>query len=251
MSEQSIYNALRSGGLSAAGACGMMGNMWAESVMKPNNVQDHSPIGDSDYTYMVDNGIISRAEFCNGKYGYGLCQWTHPSRQAGLYDYAKSLNVSISNEQMQCDYCLMELHTAEFANVYDFLCTTNDVAEAAKIVCADFEKPAVNNFAVRINAAQRFYNQFADGEVYTEPPTIPDTQLLLSVDVRVLKKGDKGRDVFLLQCGLVDMGYDCGLPDGDFGRKTEEAVKQLQRSNGLSCSGVADLPTWNIILKPR
>lgn len=256
MSEQTIYEALRKGGLSAAGACGMMGNMYAESAMRSNNVQDNCMMSDYDYTYNVDNGVMTRWQFMADSYGYGLCQWTSSDRKDGLYMLAKEKGVSISDEAMQCEFCLYELKG--YKDLYKFLCTTDDIAKAAERVCAEFERPAINNFAIRINAAQKFYNQFADQQVEkpckedTCPiPELAGTQLLLSVDVRMLQKGDLGRDVFLLQAGLSDMGYKCGLPDGDYGKLTEEAVKELQRANGLSCSGVADLPTWNIILKPR
>ena len=58
MSEQTIYNALRAGGLSPAGACAMMGNMYCESGLRSDNVQDNCAMGDSDYTWNVDNGGI-------------------------------------------------------------------------------------------------------------------------------------------------------------------------------------------------
>lgn len=256
MSEQSIYQALRNGGLSAAGVCGMMGNMYAESAMRSNNVQDNCMMSDYDYTYNVDNGVTTRWQFMSDSYGYGLCQWTSSDRKDGLYMLAKEKGVSISDEAMQCEFCLYELKNHK--ELYEFLCTTDDIAKAAERVCAEFERPKYNNFAVRINAARKFFNQYADQQV-EKPckedacpiPELAGTQLLLSVDVRMLQKGDLGRDVFLLQSGLTDMGYDCGLPDGDYGINTEEAVRELQKDNGLSCSGVADLPTWNIILKPR
>ena len=72
-----------------------------------------------------------------------------------------------------------------------------------------------------------------------------------TVNVRVLQKGSLGRDVFLLQAGLYDMGYDCGLPDGDFGINTEEAVRELQRASQLEPTGKADQTVWQIILSKR
>ena len=261
MSEENIYNILRSGGLSAAGACGVMGNMDAESGMISYRVQgDYKAPYDFSltYTYDVDAGNIIEHDFIyNGPNGggYGLCQWTSWDRKAGLYKMAKDTGVSVGDESMQCGFCLYELRS--YKDLYSFLCTTNDLAKAAERVCAEFERPAINNFAVRINAAQKYYNLFGSNthidctEDACPIPDLEDTQLLLSVDVRLLGKGDLGRDVFLLQAGLADMGYDCGFPDGDFGKLTEDAVKELQRDHQLSCSGVADIPTWNIILKPR
>lgn len=249
MSEQTIYNVLRSGGLSPAGACGVMGNMDAESSMIPSNVQDNCTLGDHDYTYAVDNGIMSKEQFIRDSYGYGLCQWTSWDRKEGLYNLAKGKGVSIADEQMQCEFCLYELKG--YKNLYEFLCTTDDIAKAAERVCAEFERPAVNNFAVRINAAKKFYNEFADQTV--EKPCDDDACPIeqaetCNVAVRVLKKGDLGRDVYLMQCGLFDMGYDCGMPDGDYGVNTEGAVKKLQGDNEMIQSGIADWFVWQTIL---
>lgn len=246
MSEQTIYNALRAGGLSPAGACAMMGNMWAESALRSNNVQDNCMMSDSDYTYNVDHDIISKETFANGKYGYGLCQWTFPSRAAALYDYARTFGVSIGDEQMQCGFCIEELKRY-YVGLYRDLCTTNNLPEATKRICAEYEQPAVNNFADRINAAQRYFNQLANGDCSDACPIeIPEETS--AINVRILKKGCFGRDVFLLQAGLLDMGFDCGFPDGDFGKNTEEAVRQLQKANSLEETGVADWFVWQTVL---
>lgn len=47
---------------------------------------------------------------------------------------------------------------------------------------------------------------------------------------KVLKKGSKGDDVRRLQNLLNLLGYNCGNADGDFGAKTETAVKAFQKA---------------------
>lgn len=55
----------------------------------------------------------------------------------------------------------------------------------------------------------------------------------------ILKKGSKGADVKKVQLLL-------GLnPDGDFGIKTEIAVKNWQKNNGLMADGIVGINTWN------
>lgn len=254
MSEKLIYQTLRDGGLSPCGACAMMGNMWAESGLRSNNVQDNCPMSDSDYTYNVDNGIISKWQFETDRYGYGLCQWTLDSRKDALFLFAKAKGVSISDEAMQCEFCLGELRE-DFDGLYKYLCTTEDLPKATERICAEFERPAVNNFSVRINAAQRYYNQLVGSDGGCDGDSCPigiPADEICSVNVRVLKKGDLGRDVYLLQCGLNDAGYTCGKADGDFGRNTENAVKELQKAKGLEpVSGIADAAVWAEILKVR
>lgn len=254
MSEQTIYNALRAGGLTPAGACAMMGNWAAESELIPNNVENRCTLGDFDYTMAVDTGTISRYQWKVDAYGYGLAQWTFPSRKEGLYDLAKKKGVSVGDEQTQCEYCIQELHADEFISLYKYLCTTDDLAEATKRICTDYEMPKINNFAERINAAQRYYNQLVDGDVVCGEDSCPieiPTEDTCVINVRILGKGSKGRDVFLLQAGLFDMGYDCGIPDGDFGRNTEAAVKQLQKANDIEVTGIADWFVWQTVLNVR
>ena len=55
----------------------------------------------------------------------------------------------------------------------------------------------------------------------------------------LLKKGDNNEDVKKLQ---IKLGVD---PVGNFGPKTEEAVKAWQRANGLTDDGVVGDGTWN------
>lgn len=77
-------------------------------------------------------------------------------------------------------------------------------------------------------------------------PTLPE-----------LKVGSKEGYVKCLQRQLIAMGYDCGgkkdllgreKPDGEFGEKTEEAVKDVQRKNGLKADGIVGEKTWPFVL---
>lgn len=53
-----------------------------------------------------------------------------------------------------------------------------------------------------------------------------------------LMRGSKDEEVEALQNMLYDMGYLSEMADGQFGGKTEEAVKEYQRSTGLEETGV-------------
>ena len=78
MSNRTIYDALRAAGMTAEGACGLMGNMMAESAMRSNNAQDSYGVDDAAYTFSADAG---QNNFCNDSIGYGLCQWTSADRK--------------------------------------------------------------------------------------------------------------------------------------------------------------------------
>lgn len=74
------------------------------------------------------------------------------------------------------------------------------------------------------------------------PPPEPGTK-------PTLRRGDKGAYVTLAQTELRNKGYDlgsCGV-DGDFGRATEAAVKQLQKDAGLVQDGVIGPRTWAVL----
>lgn len=53
----------------------------------------------------------------------------------------------------------------------------------------------------------------------------------------ILKKGSKGAQVVQLQELLNHLNYNCGDADGDFGGKTENALKRLQANNMLQING--------------
>ena len=74
----------------------------------------------------------------------------------------------------------------------------------------------------------------------------------VNVTLDVLKKGSKGEQVKTLQRMLCAMGYSLGAKkpvDGDFGTKTDAAVKSYQKNNGLTVDGIVGEKTWNKLLK--
>lgn len=74
----------------------------------------------------------------------------------------------------------------------------------------------------------------------------------LSMDVmpETLRKGSQGKAVAYLQALLNAAGYDCGLIDGKYGTKTENAVKALQEVNALKVDGICGPATWAALVKP-
>ncbi len=60
---------------------------------------------------------------------------------------------------------------------------------------------------------------------------------------RVLKIGDKGKDVLAIEQRLYLMGYDIDLPDEEYDEKTYNAINRLQKTTGLYPYGVADITT--------
>ena len=75
-------------------------------------------------------------------------------------------------------------------------------------------------------------------------------QEVCKVEVKVLRKGAKGRQVKALQTLLIGYGYSCGSSgvDGDFGSATDKAVRAFQKAKGLTVDGVVGPATWGKLL---
>lgn len=75
-------------------------------------------------------------------------------------------------------------------------------------------------------------------------------QKTVDMDVPVLKKGAKGKNVQAMQILLLGYGFamdDYGA-DGSFGGVTERALKAYQTANGLEADGSCGRKTWEKLL---
>ena len=252
MSAQTIFFKLVEAGMSPEGACAMLGNMQAESGLRANNVQDGYGYTDEGYTAKVHSGQLS---FIDG-IGYGLCQWTYGPRKLKLLQFARQRGVSIGDEDMQVDFCINELRT-EYPKLWLYLCDCKGVAPAADKICEEYERPAVNNFGPRREAANSFYMQFGGMAV----PEMGTTEIPLSqaegltappegepsVEVywppRVLELGMYGPDVVALQGLLIAHGYPAGIT-GTFDNATDGQLRAFQAAAGLKADGIAGAKSW-------
>lgn len=154
-----LFNGLMAAGCTIYGACGAMGNIYAESGANPRNLENlcekrlNYKYTDDTYTEAVDSGEITRAFFLhplgdNRQYGYGFCQWTSAGRKAGLYDLVKSKGVSIGDPDTQVEYMLSELQKS-YKSVWKVLQAATSVQEASDIFLVKFEAPANTGSAVK------------------------------------------------------------------------------------------------------
>ncbi|CAL9662111.1 N-acetylmuramoyl-L-alanine amidase [Saccharothrix sp. NPDC042600] len=62
-----------------------------------------------------------------------------------------------------------------------------------------------------------------------------------------------GDDVFALQERLLELGYDAGRPNGEFGQQTEQALRSFQRDYGLIVDGMCGPDTVRALrqLQPK
>jgi hypothetical protein len=69
----------------------------------------------------------------------------------------------------------------------------------------------------------------------------------LPVLTRLLRRGDLGEDVKVLQRALNERGLNSGPADGAFGPRTQAAVKAFQRQAGLTVDGIVGAETWGAL----
>lgn len=75
-----------------------------------------------------------------------------------------------------------------------------------------------------------------------------DTKVSCTIKGYILKVGSKGTGVRTLQAALNALGYSAGYTDGEFGSKTEKAVKAFQQAYGLTADGEVGPNTWAKLL---
>lgn len=160
-----IWNYLIGRGLSKAGAAGLMGNLYAESALRANNLQNsyERKLGytDDTYTAAVDSG--SYTNFVRDSAGYGLAQWTYWSRKQNLLNFAKSVGTSIGDLEMQLGFLMKELSEG-YKAVFNILKTATTVKEASDAVLVQFERPADQSDAAKTRRAgygQTYYDKYA------------------------------------------------------------------------------------------
>lgn len=154
---QTIYNILRSGGLTEAATLAMMGNWQCESGLEAGRLQgDFSPYRtpSKNYVERATNGSMTKEEFKKG-IGFGLAQWTLPLRKDNFWEFWKKSDAAIDDPSMQTKFCLWELlNMPEFTNLLSTLRRETDVYTCVKLICTQYERPEVPNVDDRFAAAQ-------------------------------------------------------------------------------------------------
>ena len=167
------------------GVAGLMGNIYAESGLRSNNLQNayETKLGytDATYTTAIDNG--SYTNFVHDSAGYGLAQWTYYSRKQALLDYANASKKSIGDYEMQLGFLYKEL-SGSYTSVLSELKNAKTVLEASNAVLTKFERPADMGTAVqnkRASFGQKYYDKYAKKPVTPDPkPTTPTLEFAVN-----------------------------------------------------------------------
>ena len=179
--EKTIWNFLMVHIDNEYGVAGLMGNLYAESALRSNNLQQsyETKLGynDTTYTTAVDNG--SYDNFVKDAAGYGLAQWTYWSRKQAMLEFHQSKKKSIGDLQTQLEFLVKEL-SESYKVVWSDLKNATSILAASNSVLLKFERPANQGESVqkkRAEYGQKYYDKYADLPVATEPeaPEAPIT----------------------------------------------------------------------------
>lgn len=160
--EVAIWKFLKGKGFTDIAAAGIIGNLYAESGLIPNNLQNNYEaslgMNDFQYTQAVDNGTYQN--FIRDAAGYGLAQWTFWTRKDGLLKLAHQRNRSVGDLDVQLDFLWSELQ--EFGLVSK-LNACGSVRDASNLMLFEFEKPQDMGMSVqdaRASWSLAFYDRF-------------------------------------------------------------------------------------------
>ena len=165
--EKAIWTFLSGKGLNAYAVAGLMGNLYAESALRPNNLQNsfEGKLGMSDkgYTTAVNNG--SYKNFVHDGAGYGLAQWTWHTRKQNLLNFARAQDKSIDDLQMQLEVLWQELQG--YKKSMAALKAGKSIKSVSDVILTDFEKPADQSSSVknrRANFGREIYDRQKSGK---------------------------------------------------------------------------------------
>lgn len=254
--EEKIWNFLVGKGLSKAGAAGLMGNLYAESGLNPQNLQNsyEQKLGhtDSSYTAAVDCG--SYQNFVRDSAGYGLSQWTYWSRKQNMLDFARAAGKSIGDLEMQLDFLFQELSDG-YRTVLNELKTATSVRAASDAVLLNYERPADQSEAVKKKRAgfgQTYFDRYAK-TAGKEGNTMSNSSLVSYTKISPNKSSPRNHKIDTItihcvvgQCSVETLGsifapssrqassnYGVGV-DGRIGMYVEEKDRSWCSSNAAN-----------------
>lgn len=202
--QEKVWFTLRRAGFSEYAVAGVMGNIEAESGFNAGSIEE-------------GNGI-----------GIGICQWSYGRREQ-LEKYAQSKGVSWTDEDTQIEFLLGELTPGGGADGYasyalvtykgyspDDWKNAQNVEEATKAFCWSFERPGIPHMDRRIEAANKYYNEFkgktapaGDTRIGTITLSGDNASKMMDMLTEALRIADDDRYTYSQSNRYGEFQYDC------------------------------------------
>ena len=139
-----IWKALKSAGWTEESIAGLLGNIQKESGIESVRMQGDLARDRSKSNKYTANCENNKQSFVRDSVGYGLCQWTYPTRKAALYDFAHERNKSIGDFDTQVEFIKHEI-SSKYPGVLKQVKSCKDVVKATEIILKKYEQPAKMN----------------------------------------------------------------------------------------------------------
>ena len=266
--EQKMWDYLMNQYENPVAAAAVLGNAIGESSLVPyrlSNDIDRDMNGEypfsKEYAQAVDSGEITRDEFIFGAkapVGYdsfGLFNWYGESRKKALYDYAVSRQTSIFDWEMQLDFAYSEI-IERYYDLYEILMTETDLKTATDAFTMIFERASNEDIYTnkRLWYAQEIFEKYWGTDSvelkYHKGEILPVNQDYEYMNTEIVYyKNDKTSNIYayMIQTGLINLGYSIGSPDGYYQTQTEKTVKIFQKDNNLPETGIFTPADWAVL----
>ena len=139
-----IWKALKSAGWTEESIAGLLGNIKKESGVESVRMQGDLAKDRSKSNKYTANCENNKQSFVRDSVGYGLCQWTYPTRKAALYDFAHERKKSIGDFDTQVEFIKHEV-SSNYPGVLKQVKSCKDVVKATEIILKKYEQPAKMN----------------------------------------------------------------------------------------------------------
>lgn len=138
-----IWTFLKIGmGVNNTMAAAILGNSFAESRLNEGQVQNTVENPDS-YQYKLNDNV-----------GYGLFQWTYPSRKNDLIKIAESMNMGINNINSQLETLKSEVLSNDYKSMWLKMNNTDSCEDATTLFFDYYEMVGDDTLVTRKKAAR-------------------------------------------------------------------------------------------------
>ena len=138
-----IWTFLKIGmGINNTMAAAILGNSFAESRLNEGQVQNTVENPDS-YQYKLNDNV-----------GYGLFQWTYPSRKNDLIKIAESMNMGINNINSQLETLKREVLSNDYKNMWLKMNNTDSCEDATTLFFDYYEMVGDDTLVTRKKVAR-------------------------------------------------------------------------------------------------
>lgn len=170
--EQPVAQFLKDKGLDNKHIAALIGTWRSESQSDPRQCQFGSFDGTDGNSYNFPSewhGENSTADeypqalINNGSFGYGIAQWTYPTRAWGLVNYATEENKKSGDRDLQLNYFWSEF-TGDYSSVYAEFLDNDDIDDMVVTFASGFEgNQNDDNYASRKENAKAVFELISSG----------------------------------------------------------------------------------------